>query len=62
MGRNDKCKTCRYRYVPGGNVTRSGNVFCQYILITGMRRPCVGGNRCKVYLPREETMPYEKTE
>lgn len=42
-----KCKTCEYRWLElGGN-----NWCCDYICITGKRRPCPPGEKCTVYEP-----------
>ena len=41
-----KCLTCRYRFQASGEV----EVYCQYIVIEGHRRPCAGGEMCTVYV------------
>ena len=48
MCNNKKCKTCVYRspLLNGGSF---GGVFCEYILYTGHRRGCPGGDECTRY-------------
>lgn len=47
-----KCKKCIYRaFITSGSMT--GSVYgCQYILITGKKRPCKPGKNCTVYEKR----------
>lgn len=46
MEKQKKCSTCKYSCRIS---FEGGDRFCQYILITGRRRPCPGGNECTVY-------------
>ena len=46
MAKQKKCSTCKYSCRIS---FEGGDRFCQYILITGHRRPCPGGNECTVY-------------
>lgn len=45
-----KCKSCIYSRPLSG--TSSLGLFCDYIGIVGTRRPCEGGEKCKVYEKR----------
>lgn len=46
MAKQKKCSTCKYSCRISGE---GGDRFCQYILITGHRRSCPGGNECTAY-------------
>lgn len=41
------CKNCKYYYSIAQN-ERSNFGICQYLLMTGKRRPCKGGENCTV--------------
>lgn len=42
-----QCRKCLYRYVSACNEV----CFCNYILLTGKRRPCEPSPNCTVYKP-----------
>ena len=46
MAKQKKCSSCKYSCRIS---CEGGDRFCQYILITGHRRPCQGGSECTVY-------------
>lgn len=46
MAKLKKCSTCKYNCRLS---FEDGDRFCQYILITGHRRPCSVGDECTVY-------------
>lgn len=46
MAKQKKCSSCKYSCRIS---CEGGDRFCQYILITGHRRPCPGGSKCTVY-------------
>jgi hypothetical protein len=46
MAKQKKCSSCKYSCRIS---CEGGDRFCQYILITGRRRPCPGGDECTAY-------------
>lgn len=51
------CKRCRKCYYSGPVDIGWGKVYplysCDYLLITGHRRPCPAGDACTVYSPKK---------
>lgn len=62
MAVSNKCRRCAY--ASRMSVTDEGKalVACLYILITGTRRPCAGGDECTVFKQRKIGQRECKTE
>lgn len=49
MRKETRCSSCIYH----GDIAAGGITYCDYLYLTGHRRPCPGWEACTVYKPIE---------